>query len=237
VTKDRASFERSIEFFNKAVALDPDYGAPYAGLAMAHNVDFHGHFTDAGSRALDIAADFADKAVKLSPNDPFVRFVAAMVATFRGDFARAATEADVALVLNPNYAPAHSARGTVDVYSGNPLAAIPRIEMAIRLDPASNQQFFHFLGTAHLVAGQYEAAAAFFRERIRLAPGTDLSRAFLASALGHLGQLDEARQVWRELKEVNPKYTFDEHVGRLPFKNRADVDRIKEGLIKAGLPE
>jgi adenylate cyclase len=125
----------------------------------------------------------------------------------------------------------------IDVYLGHPLAAIPQLEKSIRLDPASSQQFLHFLGTAHLVAGQYEAAAALFKERIRLAPRTDLSRAFLASSLGHLGQIDEARRVWRELREINPNYFLDKHVGRLPFKNRADVDCIKEGLIKAGLPE
>ena len=30
-------------------------------------------------------------------------------------------------------------------------------------------------------------------------------RAILASALGHLGEIDEARRIWRELKEINPK--------------------------------
>jgi adenylate cyclase len=236
--KDRPSFERSIELFDKAIALDPGYGAPYAGLAMAYNVDFHNHFTDDGTRALEIAAGFADKAVKLSPNDPFVRLAAAVVATFSGDFARATIEADAALSLNPNYAAAHGARGTIDMYAGNPLAAIPHIESALRLAPgAGSQQQRHWLGTAYLTAGRYETAAAVFRERIRLNPGTDLSRAFLASALGHLGQMDEARQVWRELKEISPKYSFDEHVGRLPFKNPADVARIREGLTKAGLLE
>jgi adenylate cyclase len=235
-TKDRYSYERSIDFFNEAIARDPDYGAPYAGLAMAHNVDYHSHFTEDGSRALDIAAQFADQAVKRSPNDPFVRFVAAIVAMFRGDFARAMAEADAALALNPNYAVAHGARGTIDVYLGNPQSAIPHIERALRLDPGiGSQQMMHFLGTAYLIAGKYETATATFRERIRLNPRTDLSRAFLASALGHLGQMDEARQAWREMKEINPKYSFEEHIGRLPFKNPADVDRIKEGLIKAGL--
>ena len=108
----------------------------------------------------------------------------------------------------------------------------------MRLDPGIGSQLLrHWLGTAYLTAGKYETAAAVFRERIRLNPGTDLSRAFLASALGHLGQTDEARQVWQELKEINPKYSFDEHVGRLPFKNSVDVDRIKEGFSKAGLAD
>ena len=234
-TKTRAAFEQSIALFNQAIALDPGYGAAYAGLAMAHNVDFHNHFSRDGNRALEIAADFAEKAVEFGPNDPFVRFVAAVIATFQGDFDRAATEIDAALALNPNSAVAYGTRGMADVYAGDPLSAIPQIEKAIRLDPAANGHNFHYLGTAHLTAGKYEAAAALFRERIRLVPGTDVSRAFLASALGHLGRADEAREVWNELQAINPKYSFDEHVGRLPFRNPADVARIKDGLTMAGL--
>ena len=186
--------------------------------------------------ALEIAAGFADKAVELGRNDPFVRFVAAVIATFRGDFARVATEVDAALALNPNSAVAYGTRGMADVYVGDPLSAIPRLEKATRLDPASTGHYLHYLATAHLAAGKYEAAVALFRERIRLVPGTDVSRAFLAAALGHLGRVDEAREVWRELMEINPNYSFDAHVGRLPFRNPADVDRIRQGLTAAGLP-
>lgn len=233
--KDRASYERAIVAFNNAIVLDPDYGAPYAGIAMAHNVDYHNHLTDECANALDFAAGFVDEAIARGPNDPFALFVAAIVATFRGKFKDAARWADAALALSPSYAPAHMARGTVDVYAGNPLSAIPQLELAIRLDPVRNQQYLHFVGTAYLTAGRYETAAAVFKQRIRVAPGSDLSRAFLASALGHLGQFDEARQAWREMLTINPKYSFDEHVGRLPFKNQADVDRIRDGLTKAGL--
>ena len=93
----------------------------------------------------------------------------------------------------------------------------------------------HALGLAHLVAGNYETAAALFQERIQLMPGTDWSRAFLAAALGHLGKIDEARRIWAEIRTVNPKYSFTEHIGRLPFKDPADVARIAAGLGKAGL--
>jgi adenylate cyclase len=87
------------------------------------------------------------------------------------------------------------------------------------------------------VAGNYETAAAVFKDRIAMTPTTDLSRAFLASALGHLGRLDEARQLWRELKEINPRYSYVDHIGRLPFRNSADADKFTDGLRKAGLME
>jgi adenylate cyclase len=238
--KTRDGLERATELLNEATALDPDYGAAYAAMAMIHNIDFHNRLTDRSQQGLDIALGFVDTAVAKSPNDPFVRFVAAMISTFRGDLDRARREADAALALNPNYALAHGARGTISVYLGNPLAAVPHLENALRLDPALTSQRAqqnHFLGTAYLTAGKYEAAAAQFRERILVSPRTDLSRAFLASALGHLGRVEEARAMWAELKAINPAYSFEEHVGRLPFKNPADVASIREGLTKAGLPD
>jgi adenylate cyclase len=84
-------------------------------------------------------------------------------------------------------------------------------------------------------AGKYETAAALLRDRILLVPGTDFSRVLLASALGHLGEGDEARRIWQELEQINPKYSFSEHFARQPFKKEEDVQRIAEGLAKAGL--
>jgi adenylate cyclase len=143
--------------------------------------------------------------------------------------------ADRALLLKPNYAPALNMRGSVHIYTGEPAKAIPMIERAIRLDPISRQQHVHFLATAYFVAGDYETAATLFKDRIALNPGTDLSRAFLASALGHLGKLDEAGEVWRELKEINPRYSPVEHIGRLPFRDPSDAEKFTVGLRKAGL--
>ena len=53
----------------------------------------------------------------------------------------------------------------------------------------------------------------------------------------HAGRLDDARQTWRELKEINPGYSPRDHIGRLPFKDPAHADRFIDGLRKAGLAE
>ena len=123
------------------------------------------------------------------------------------------------------------------MYTGRPQVAIADIERAMRLDPGFSQQYLHFLGLAHLLIGNNETAAAMFKERILLAPRTDTSRSALASALGHFGHIDEARQVWAELKKINPNYSFTEHMARLPFSDPAAVNKINEGLAKAGLPD
>jgi adenylate cyclase len=106
----------------------------------------------------------------------------------------------------------------------------------MRLDPIVSQQGLHFLGLSYLTAGKYETAAAIFKQRLVLAPNSDTTRSFLASALGYVGEIEEARRVWDELKKINPNYSFAGHVSRLPFEREEDVRRIADGLSKAGLP-
>jgi adenylate cyclase len=215
--------------------LDPNYPQAYAGLSMAYNLDYQNRWSDDPDSSLSLAKRYAEQAIEKNPKEPFARLVASWAAVFRKDLDRAKSEAEIALSLNPNYAFAYNCLGSIHTYSGRPLEAIAVIEHAMRLDPAWSKQYLHFLGTAYLLAGKYETAAALLKQRIILVPNTDFSRAILASALGHLGEVDEARRVWRELKEINPKYSFREHFSRQPFRHE-DVERVAEGLTKAGLP-
>jgi adenylate cyclase len=234
-TRNREMFDRSTHFFAEAIAEDPDYGEPYAGVAMAHVLNWQNHWTDNWSRSLEYAEQNIGLALQKSPQVAFVHCNAAVVFLWKKDLDRSAAEAAAGVNLDPNYAHAHNQLGVVNIFRSQPLAAVPHIEQAIRLDPVQHQ-YLHFLASAYLVAGNFEAAAALFRKRIELSPKTDLSRAFLAVTLGHLGEAGEARRVWRELMEINPKYSFVEHVARLPFRNQADVDRLAEGLREAGIP-
>ena len=86
---------------------------------------------------------------------------------------------------------------------------------------------------AYLLAGKYETAAALLRQRIILVPETDFSRAVLASALGHLGEVDEARRIWRELKEINPKYSFSETFRPVP--NQCSAPDEKRANLQSSL--
>ena len=234
--KNREKFEQSLKLLTKALELDHNYSQAYAGLSWAYMFDYFNRWSDDPDNSLQLAKHNAEQAIQKDPNEPLARFAASLAAVFAKDLDRAKSEADIALSLNPNFALAYSTLGSICAYSGQPLAGITAIERAMRLDPAWSQQYLHFLGTAYLLAGKYETAAALLRQRVLLVPGTDFTRAVLASALGHLGEVDEARRIWRELQEINPRYSFSEHFSRQPFKSQEDVRRIAEGLAKAGLP-
>jgi len=233
--KNRDTFEQATGYYRKALEHDPNYFAAYAGLGFAYILDYQNRWSDDPDSSLLLAEQYARQAIEKGPNEALAHCVAALAAGYEKDFERARSEVDIALSLNPNLALARNLLGTNRLYSGHPLEAIPEIEQAMRLDPAVSPQFLHFLGMAYLLAGKYETAAALLRQRIILVPNTDFSRVLLASAFGHLGKLDEARRVWRELKGINPNYTFAEHISRQPFKRQEDVERIRGGLAKAGL--
>jgi adenylate cyclase len=233
--KTRETFAQAIKYFKEALQHDPNYSLPYACLGFGYMFDYQNRWTEDPDGSLSIAKEYARQAIEKDPKEPLAHCVTALCASLEKDLDRAATEIDIALSLNPNLALAHSLRGTIRIYSGQPLEAIPEIEQAMRLDPATNSQFIHFLGMAHLLAGKYETAAALLRQRIILMPKTDFSRALLTSVLGHLGEVEDARRVWAELIAINPNYSFTGHIGRQPFKRQEDVERIAEGLVKAGL--
>ena len=233
---DREAFDQSMSCFRRAAELDPDYAGAIAGLGMGYALDYQNHWSDTPEQSLAQAQRLVDEAIAKDEKESFAHFVAAVVATWTKDYERWGRESERALALNPNYALAHLTKGNLHTYTGEPAKAIACIEQAIRLNPTA-ALYRHFLGTAYFIAGNYETAAALFKERIATAPTTDLSRAFLACALGHLGKVDEARQVWRELKKINPKYSFATHIARLPFKYAADAEKFRDGLHKAGLAE
>jgi len=230
----KETFELAVQCFTRAIELDPNYAEPYAGLAHAYNRDFQNKWSGRAD-SKEQSAHFSKLALEKGPDLPYAHYIAGLVKFWERDLTGTADEMEKALALNPNFAPAMGMRGLGKIYDGAPLDAIPDLERAVRLDPLMGHQYWHFIGSACLVAGQYQKAVEAFRERIRLAPGTDLSRGLLVSALGYLGETDEARRVWAELKQVNPNYSFTEHLARLPFGNPSDADRIQEGFAKAGV--
>jgi adenylate cyclase len=152
------------------------------------------------------------------------------------DFAHSDRELDIAATLNPNDPRIFDRRGGQLLRRGDPLAAIPCYEQAMRHNPHGATLYLHLLGHAYLHLDRFETAAALFRERILLVPDTDMSRGLLVSALGHLGRLDEARQVHSELMAINPNYDLRAYLDRSPFMAEGYRERTVEGWRLAGLP-
>jgi len=64
-----------------------------------------------------------------------------------------------------------------------------------------------------------------------------LGHAYLVSALGHIGRVEDARKAIKELKDAQSQATISWVKEYMPNKDADFRDFLLDGLRKAGLPE
>jgi len=232
-----ANWKRAMVFGARAVELDPSYAQALGLWSIFHWLDFHNGWSgDAPEAVAAKAGALADRAVAIDPREPLANNAVAVAARWAGDYDRARAANERAVSITPDSALCLFAKADIAIGAGRPEDAIPVLERAIRLDPAWSHQHLQFLGMAHFLRGNYETAVLVFRERVFLAKDTDIGRAWLAAALGHLGEVAEARETWADLLKINPRFSIAARLARFRYARPADPENVMAGLAKAGLP-
>ena len=234
LTKETSLLAR--EQFQRAAELDPGFAAAQAGVAFTYVLEHVNRWSDQWSGALEQAEAHARDAVARDDSEPLAHWILGVAHMWRKDLEDAHVEARRILELEPNSPEGHALLANVMNFTGRSAEAVELFSMSLRLNPQSPDQYLHFLGRAHFNLGHDEEAAAMFRRRIERNPKTDVSRVLLAAALGHLDRPDEARAAWDELLEINPDYSLEHLSETMPYTDPAPMERVFEGLKKAGLP-
>ncbi|MGH6891467.1 MAG: tetratricopeptide repeat protein [Dongiaceae bacterium] len=219
----------------RAIAIDPNFAAPHAGLAIAAMTDYVNGWTADPAQALDEAERWARRAVELNEQDPAGHLALGGTLMWRHEHDAALAEHRRSIELDPNYAQGYAGVSMTLVYAGRASEALEPLATAMRLDPHHSNFLLHVSALAHFGIGRYETAVDALLKRIALNPNTDASRMLLAACYGHLGRVDEARAAWAELLRVNPGFSLAQRARVLPFRDAADFQRITDGLAKAGL--
>lgn len=229
--------KRATDLIRRAIERDPSYVDALGELAIALQVDYLNRWTDHPDRSLREARTLGDRMLKLAPNHAGGHFVVALTSMVVRDFDRFRREAAAVVALNPDAGIASDMHGHLSLADEVPLEAVPHFERCMRLDPSLGATilYLQLLGRAYFYAGRYETAAALFRERILLMPDTDASRGYLAAALGHLGEVEEARQTWAQFMAINPKYSMAERLNGTAVQPR-QIEMVLNGARLAGLP-
>lgn len=217
--------------FERAIALDPDYATPYAGLAETYVQDwFRG-----AEPALDRAFELAEQAKARAPSLPLVQEALSTVHLFKRNHAEAIATAEQWIALEPNNADAHAALAAALMCSGQPERVFPLIDEAERLDPFFPSYFPLYRGQTCFLMARYEEAVPFIRRSIRLNPDLLPAHLFLAACYGHLGDDAQAEAALDDVHRLEPDFSVAWMKVFMPFKRRADLDRLVDGLHKAGL--
>jgi TolB-like protein/tetratricopeptide (TPR) repeat protein len=231
---DREADAEARQLFERAIALDPDYGRAHALLAMA---EYYVWSSDPGSSdgAVERAVAAAKKAAALDENDSICQSVLGWFHLLLRAFDLAEQQYRKARDLNPNSPTDVACMGTLYNYLGRPDEAMAYLEEAKRLDRFFDPAWYwHRRGTVHFVARRYDDAI------VDLAHGPIVplsARAYVAACYAHTGRIDRAREVAAEILLANPGFSIAQHLKIEPYKRQEDIDHLATGLRKAGLPE
>jgi len=239
-TKDDSAEAQRL--LRRAQELDPGFATAYAFESYSHYLDAILGFAEAAGESLAAALAAAKKALASDDKDPVAYFALGRVYMMHGQHDASVAELRTAISLNPSFAMAYHGLGSALTLSGQLEEAAEALDQALRLsprDPVSWGTLCWRSLTCSLLQ-QYEAAAEWARRAAhepRAAKGGYWSYAVLASALGNLGHIEEAREAVDEALRRMPDLSLGYLKNTLPTKQPDGLASYLDGLRKAGLPE
>lgn len=209
--------------FDRAIELDPDFGAPYGGLS------FHAFFMARYGFAKDPAASLAEgvklafKATDLAPDYTFGYTSLAYNRLIQGRADDAIAAAREAVEKSPGSGFNQATMGFVLLFTGDSRAALPFIERAKRIHVVTPWWIHANQWNALINLGEYEAAIRAGENILARAPPPFRADMLLAVAMAHYaaGNESEARRITAEALAMNP----DLSINKLRFWDIPYIDK------------
>ena len=130
-------FERAVDYFQRAIQLEPGYARAYAGLADCY-AQMAGYHLGPANELMPKARAAALKALAIDPKLPEAHTALALIVQdYDWDWQTAEKEYRRAIELNPNYATAHHWYAEHLMFVGRFDEALRESEEARKLDPLS----------------------------------------------------------------------------------------------------
>jgi len=194
------SYVKAIEYFNEAIALDPQYAQAYTGLADAYALLGSLSNTEIPRReAMPKAKAAALTALRLDDSLAEAHTSLAFEEMhYEWDWPAAEREFKHALDLNPNYATAHQWYAIWFVGRGNIDQALAQLSLAEKADPLS---LVIKADTAELlnIVGRYEQAVQVATRAIEFDPNFVLAHYDLANSYVGQGRYPQAMSEYQKM--------------------------------------
>jgi TolB-like protein/class 3 adenylate cyclase/Tfp pilus assembly protein PilF len=221
-----------------ATKADPNYARAWGGVAWTHWFEARmGGWDDTREEALGKGIKFAERAIKIDPNDTNGYMQLANLSAVMGEHDRAVAYAQQAATLASNDYQTTAVLGTMFVWADEPERAIELFEQAKLLSPKYPAWIDWTEGLAQLIAGRQEEAITTLERGIERTPKSVWPRGRLVAAYIEADRLDEAKAEAAELLKIHPSFKVSSYVDGHLFKNPARKEWLRDLLLKAGLPE
>ena len=230
------------DFFERALALDPDCIEALIGIANANEGIAIASLTDDPAPYLAVAEAASNRALSLAPQHALAHLRLGIVLILTNRAAQGIAECERALALDRNLAHAHAWIGLAKVYIGRAAETEAHVHEALRLSPRDARYYVWLLivGVAKFHLNADGEAVAWLSRSIEANRNHPVPHFWLAAALARLGALDEAKVAARAGLVLNPGFTIRRVRAQLPTDNPIYLvgrARLYEGLRLAGVPE
>jgi adenylate cyclase len=242
--RSQADVDEVIEWYERALTLDPASAEAQASLATALVWRIQDFVPVSSDLDLERAETLARKALTSAPRSVRAHQSMAEVLRTQRRYAEAISEYETVLTLDRNSSGALASLGRCKTYLGPIDEAISAQEHAIRLSPRDPQlPIWHFrIGEAHLLKSRVDEAISWL-EKARLgSPAVWFVRAWLAAAYADKGDQEHARAELAAAKRLQGGQ-FERGIAHIAERFVAPETRalfektIRAGLHRASLPE
>jgi TolB-like protein/Flp pilus assembly protein TadD len=196
-----ARLQEAIQNFQKAIAEDPSYSAPYAGLADCLLALGAWALVPASEGCMR-AKELALKALEIDQSSAEAHTALAYATMYHYEFVAAESEFQRAIELNPRYSPAHHYFGWYLCIMDRYEEAYTEIQRAIRLDPLQSLGNA-LLGDVYFYARRYDQAIEQCQKTLALDPKSGMAQLFLGWAYSRksiheaaIAELKKACDLW-----------------------------------------
>jgi TolB-like protein/Tfp pilus assembly protein PilF len=196
-----ADLRKAIEYFNQAIAKDPDYALAYAGLADSYLL-LPNYGSASTQESVPPARAALKKALELDDSLAEAHASSGLLDTFECRLERAITDFERAIQLKPNYATAHHWLMFGRLSLGHMDQAIEEGKRALKLDPLSPIINADFAWT-YFCARRFDEAERQARKTLEIDPQFFLAHYYLGQVLQFKGQLGDAIAEFQKAFDLN----------------------------------
>ena len=235
----REDFGEALRLLDELLRHEPNNAVALGDLAFALHFAAIFGWTESPAAAMARMSDVARRAVTSDDQDAAAHTALAVHELFSGRHDDAIRRLRRAIELNPNSSFSRGYLGVVHGFAGEYELAIENSREAMLLSPRDLLMVIWRVveGWAYLSAEKFEQAAESAQLAIDWNSAFADAHGILASALAHVGRMDEARIALDEFVRQLPGLTLRDPRLIRPFRKVADRERFLDGLRKAGLPE
>lgn len=233
----RAANEDARRHFERAIALDPGYARAYAMLANTYRAEFANDWSDSPAEALARAEQLASRALALDDGLSHAHFVMGLVRREQRRHTEALAAAARAVALDPNYADGFVLMASVLCYDSKTENTIGLIQKAVRLNPRFPVNYPFHLGQCYFAMERHDEAIAAFEQALARNPLSERELLWLAASYAQAGRLADARWTVGELETRGKPLSLRRIEPIIPFTRREHLNRLLDGLHRAGVPD